>query len=91
MSDVPPEPHTARPPDQCPDVYKKKLGNLINCEASLTMQKHKIPWHLITAMILADYTTDKELAERWLSKAVQHQWRHGRCSPENAGETLLNS
>ena len=63
-----PDPHTVRPPNQCPDVYLKRMGTLINCEASRTMQNHKVPWHIISQMVMDDYTTDKELAERWLTK-----------------------
>ena len=45
------------------------MGTNISCEASITMQRHKIPWHVINQMVQDDYTTDKELAERWLTKA----------------------
>ena len=72
MSDaevVEPEPHTIRPPEKCPKKYIKQMGSHLGCEASITMQKHKVPWHIIAQMITDDYTTDKELAERWLTKA----------------------
>ena len=66
---MPPKITEAVPPAACPDEYKTIMGPLISCEAASTMAQFKIPWYIIKQCVTQEYTSNKELAERWIDKA----------------------
>ena len=66
---MPPKNTEVTPPAACPDEYKTLMGPLISCEAASTMAQFKIPWYIIKQSVTQEYTSNKELAERWMDKA----------------------
>ena len=56
------------PPAACPATYQTQMGSNVSCPAATIMAQHKVPWCIIKEMVTQEYTSHKELAERWIDK-----------------------